>query len=168
MMERKGEEVYLKTLMEEVKVKDAMNTSLVTIYEDQEFSEAFLKFKEFRLTHLAVLSRKDKYVGIISQKYIYKAQSPRKMIGAEDMQYSPNIIIDGDTFYDKDVLDSYILRKIMYKNAFSLQEDESLGKAIRAMYDKRIDFIPILDKDQQLRGTLTNLDVIGYIARLIK
>lgn len=149
------------------KLKDVMSSPVVKIYEDEEFSVAEETFLKKNLYYLPVVDRDNKLVGIVSHKYIYKTQSPRKIVGAEEIEYDPNIIIDGDSFYDKESLDRYILRSIMHKNPFTLKADDSIADAILAMAQKNIGCIPIVKKDKTVCGILTKQDIVQVLSSML-
>jgi CBS domain-containing protein len=156
----------LKPFFNTVKLKDAMRSPVVTIHEDEDLSVAQIRFLNHHISHLLVVDRKNSLVGIISQKYLYKTHSPRRILN-EEMRYSSNVIVDGDSFYEKQALDGYILRSVMNKNPFTMGPEESLGLAILAMEEKNLGCIPITDKENQILGVLTTQEVVHYIAKLI-
>ena len=90
----------LKKQLQETKVSQIMKKNVVTVFEDDDLSEAEEKFVFHKVSHLMVVDHNHKFLGLISPKYIYKTQSPRKII-KEEMDYDKNILIDGDTFYEE-------------------------------------------------------------------
>jgi len=149
--------IYTKILCSEV-----MNKNFVTINEDDEFSLAEEKFVVHGIYYLIVLRGRE-LAGLISHKYLYKTQSPRKILG-DGIDYNPNIVIDGDAFYDKETLDSYILEHIMLKDPFTLGPDNTLADVVQAMSKRKIGCIPIIDKKRKVLGIITEKDLIKYIA----
>ncbi len=156
----------VKKLFDEVPIRKVMKSPAITVFEDDNFSEAQSKFQTHRLSHLLVTNRAGKYVGLISQKYVYKTQSPRKIV-YESPSYDPDLLIDGDSFYSKDVLDSYILRNIMYKSAPTLGPDDNLAQATVLMAQKKISCIPILKKNKFISGVITDQEIVTFTASLI-
>ncbi len=162
-----GEDYYLKVLFEKTKIKDVMTTPVVTIHENDEVSEAQMKFVNNHISHLIVVNTENKLVGIISQKYLYKTQSPRKII-SEEMDYDPDILFDGDnSFYSKDTLDRFILHSIMSKDPFSLSPEDSLAKGILSMAQKKISCIPIVDQNRRPQGVLSHQEIVIFAAKLL-
>jgi len=157
---------YLQSLFQKIKVEDIMEKRVIKIYEDDDFSEAFIKFKENNITHLCVTNHANQLVGLLSQKYLYRTQSPRKVIG-DDMEYSPEILRDGDIFYNKDTLDSYILRKVMHKNPFTMLSQDTLAEAIFQMGKKNLGCIPIINEERKIKGLLTDHAIVKFIGSVL-
>jgi len=156
----------VQDLFKNTKLEEIMRTPVITVREDDEFSDAEKKFiSNHTINHLCVVNRENQLVGIISQKYIYKTQSPRKILGHEELDYSPDIMIDGDSFYHKDSLDSYILRSIMQKNPFTLKVDDSVADAIVNMNKRNLGCIPLIDDNKKIKGVLTNNEIVLFIAK---
>ena len=168
MLDRSNAHLFVQSLFEQTSIKDVMTRKTVTVYNDWRFSDVVMKFLKERVTHVVVVNRNHTYVGIISQKYIYKAQSPRKIVNTNEFLSDPNMIHDGDSFYDKDVLDSYDLSHVMYKNALTFGTHDTLARTIRVMTDKKIDFVPILNPDKTVCGSLSSHDIMMYLTRLIQ
>lgn len=163
----KAEVDLLNQLLNKVKMKDIMAKNVVTIYEDDELSIAQKKFVDNNIIYLVVINHDGKLVGLLSRKYVYKTLSPRKVI-KEEMDYDPEIIIEGDSFYEKQSLDSYILYNIMSKHPFSLKQEDTLKIAMTSMADRKITCIPIVDANHRPCGILTNQEVANFLASLIK
>jgi acetoin utilization protein AcuB len=156
----------LKKYLQETKVTEIMKKNVVTIFEYDDMSDAEEKFIHNKISHLIVVDHDNKFLGLVSQKYIYKTQSPRKII-KEEMDYDKNIVIDGDTFYEKDTLNKYILRTVMHKAPVVLTPDASIMEALMQIEKKMISCIPIVDKDRKVVGVLTDRDLVSLFSRLI-
>ncbi len=156
----------LKKYLKETKVTEIMKKNVVTVFEDDEMSDAEEKFILYKISHLIVVDHNKRFLGLISQKYIYKTQSPRKIV-KEEMDYDKNIVIDGDTFYEKDTLNKYILRTVMHKAPVVLSPDASILDALTQIEKKTISCIPIVDKDKKVVGILTDRDIVSLFSRLI-
>jgi CBS domain-containing protein len=154
-------------LFDRVKIKDVMAKDVITVYEDDELSIAQQKFVENNIIYLVVINHEGKLVGLLSRKYLYKTLSPRKIV-QEEMDYDPEIILEGDSFYEKESLDSYILYNIMSKHPFSLKPEDSLKIAIKAMADKKIGCIPIVDAKNHPCGVLSHQEIVYFISNLLK
>jgi len=163
-MENKAQ---LQTLFKGVKVKDVMKTPVIKIFEDDDFSVAEQKFIENKIFYLPVVTHENKLAGFITHKYLYKTQSPRK-IQQEGMDYQPDIIVDGDSFYDKETLNSYILRHIMNKNPLTMSPGESVVEALRIFTRRNIEAIPVIEKDRTVAGIITKREILSLIAEKLE
>lgn len=163
---RYPEDFYIRTLLERIKIKDIMTVPVVTIYEDEELSDAEERFINRRVSYLPVISRDNRVVGLLSQKYLYKTLSPRKILN-KDLDYQEDMLIDGDTFYSKEMLNSYMLRHVMFKDPFTLPPEASVGSAVLNMSSRRIGCIPIVNQDKSICGIFTNQDIVDFSARIL-
>jgi len=152
-------------IIKQTKIKHIMNRHVVTINADDEFSEVQIKFSHDHVTHLVVVDSDKKVVGLVSQKYLYRTQSPRKVVN-EEMEYRPDLLRDSDdTFYTKEMLNSYILSHIMQKKPLCLAPEDSLAEAILQMANKKLGCIPIVDQDQKIQGILDHFEIINFLSR---
>lgn len=151
---------------ENLKIKEIMKTSVETLHMDDELTTAEEKFVQKRIHYLPVLNSRSELMGLLSQKYLYKTRSPRKLM-SNDVQFDHRVVIDGDSFYDKGILDGYILSHVMNKNPTTLGPDDSLAKALLLMSRKKVTCIAIIDKDRTLLGLLTDLEIIDMISTII-
>lgn len=159
-------ETSIRELLKNTKVETLMNPKVVTVYEDQDVSDAHEKFVAYGVTHLIVLNRQDQLVGLLTPKYVYKTQSPRKILN-EDMLYQAGILVDGDTFYEREMLDGFILRNMMKKSPFTLRRNSSAAEAVREMALRKLSCIPIVDKEKKVIGILTDWEIINFMYRLL-
>jgi len=164
MADEEKEKNYLKSLLEKTKLKDVMIKPAIVILENDQLSQAHMKFTDSRVSHLLVVNPSNKLVGLISPKYLYKTHSPKKRM-SDDINYSSDIILDGDSYFSKESLDKYILRQIMHKDPFVLSPDDSIFEALIQMSRRNVSCIPIVSEDHEAVGTLTNQEVINFITK---
>lgn len=153
-------------ILEKTKIREIMVSPAITIYEDDEFSVAEEKFISHKIHYLPVVDHEQKLVGFITHKYLYKTQSPRR-IQSEEISLTPDIIVDEDSFYEKDTLNSYILRHIMNKSPSSMKADQSLAEALSLLALRDIGSIPIIDNQRKVVGILTKTEIIKILAKSI-
>ncbi len=167
MSSNHSEDYYIRVLCNETKIKEIMSTKLITIYEDDDVSVAEEKFISHGIYYLPVVSHDGQLKGLLSQKYLYKAQSPRKIVG-NNMDYDPDKLVDGSSYYPKEALDSLILSNIMNHGVFTLSPEDPVKDAILNMINKKLGCIPIVEKDQKLCGILTQQNIIAFMAQALK
>ena len=160
------EKNILKVFLDDIPVREIMTIKPLKVFEDDGLSIVEQKFVHNNASHLVVIDNENRLTGIISHKYLYKTQSPRKMIG-RDVSYAPQVIVDGDSFYEKEILDGFILKNVMNRNPFSLLADDTVSTAIVNFAKRKLAFIPIVDQKNRVIGALSDLDVINFIARLV-
>ncbi len=160
-------DAYIVKLIRSTKIRDVMIRDVVTVFENDDFSEVEEKFLKYSLTHIVVINRQGELTGLISQKYLYKTQSPRKIM-SDEIKYNLNVIIDGDSYYSKDMLNGFVLKEMMKKDPFSLHPDDYILTAISNMAERRIGCIPIVDKHKKIKGIITDMDIVKFIGSIFE
>jgi acetoin utilization protein AcuB len=160
-------DVSFQKLFTLAKIDEVMTTDVVVIFHDDEFSLAEEKFIENNIFYLMVINRSHKLIGLISQKYLYKTHSPKKIMN-QDMLGNEEVLVDGDTFYKKEVLDGYLLDQIMKKDPITLRPDNTIAEAILTMKHKNLGCIPIVNSKNEVLGALTHQEIINFSAQLLE
>jgi CBS domain-containing protein len=137
---------------QEILAKDIMIENPVSIGIEEPFSKVVDILQEYGIRHLPVVDYNNRLKGIITQRDLYRLASPRK---GED----------GRLIYDKNVLDSFILKYVMTKDILSLGPEDTLEHVAELMIDKKCGCIPIVDEHQCLLGILTQIDIIKLLAK---
>ncbi len=152
---KSSEDVRLKIaqLIDQTKLKDIMTPEVIAVNHNAHFSEVAHKMKEYGIRHLPVVDDHNHLVGLISQRMLYQIQSPRKLI-------------DGEWYYDEDMLNDVILKHVMVQNVFTLSPEHSMGKALLKMVYSKYGSIPIVDENNKLVGIVTRKDVLKTAARI--
>ncbi len=167
-MENKySEDYYIKVLFNKLLVRDLMTTRIATVGEFDDLSSAQSKFLSKKMPYVFVVDKSQRLVGLLSQKYLYKAQSPRKMI-TDEMQMSPDIIMDGNSYYSKETLNSYYLTNVMQKKPLSIRDDAKLAEAVVLMSQKNVACIPVVDSENIVCGAITNELIMDYLCSIVK
>jgi len=155
MMKNIKNKQAIKELFDQFRVKDIMTSHVSIVDIDADMSDVQDLFVKKRSSHVCVVDEDKKLVGIISRKYFYKMRSPHKMLPGETYdQDDADIMIDGDSIYDKQTLDGYILSEVMQKLPPSLKSDDALSLAIKKMKRLQVDCIPIIDNRGLICGIL--------------
>ena len=154
-------------LLKKIRVKDVMIAPVHTIFEEDDLIHAHEMFIAYGVSYLCVVDHSHRLGGLISRKYLYKAKSPIKIIEGQNL-YDKNIIIDGDSYFDKDMLSGYLVRSIMRRDPFTLGPDEPVATAVIQMAQQRIGCIPIVNGDKKILGVLTNQDIVNVTADLLQ
>ncbi|MCA9398956.1 MAG: CBS domain-containing protein, partial [Candidatus Omnitrophica bacterium] len=113
-----------------------------------------------------VVESNKKLVGLLTQKYLYKMRSPRRIIG-EEFEEKMDTIVDGHSYYYKDMLDSYILKNIMYQTPAKALKKDSLSSVIKNMAKSNVGCVTVVDEKDVVCGILTEKDIINYLAKKV-
>ena len=149
------EDYYIRSLLNKVRIDEIMTKKVIALGEGEPFSRVEEIFRESHIRHLPIVDGKFRLVGIITQRDLYRIQSPR----CDE---------DGNWFYDKEALDSHILKHVMTKNPMTLRSDNTVAEALLLMVDKKYGSIPIVDKDNILCGIITQIDILKIGAQIIR
>jgi len=120
-------------LIYQLKVKDVMTTSIITVS------------KTHTLRHIQIIMRENRISGV-------PIVEGRRLVGLVSLD-------DVITALDKGYIDLPVEEK-MTKNIISLQDDMPLSFAISYFNKYRYGRFPVLNKDQELVGILSSIDVV--------
>ena len=150
-----SESYYIKIFLNKLKVNEIMTKKIISVQENDRFSLVEEKLREFRIRHLPVIDEGGKLVGIVTQRDLYRTQSPRHL--------------EDDTwYYDQKSLDSHILKYVMTKEPYALNPEDSVVKAILLMAERKYGCLPIVQKDRTLCGIITREDILKIVAQILK
>jgi len=134
-------------------VKDIMAEEIysVEIFDTIHKAESLMNEENDR--HIAV-TEKGKLVGIITQKKIF--------------EYKLRELYENES--KNDIAEDKILdfEKILKRDPSVVYPEDSLSKLIELMIKKRIDFVPVVDWDRNLIGTVTFTDVLLLLNKKIQ
>ena len=137
-------------LLKKTLLKSVMTSPTITVVVSDDFSTVKEKFELYGIRHLPVVNQTGMLVGLITQRDLYKIHSPRKLE-------------DGSWYYDKDLLDGFILDKVMLKNVFTLRPENTLEDAVKAMFESKFGCIPIIDEYNYPVGIITKKNILKFL-----
>ena len=140
----------LKKFLQATPIRDVMAFPVITVKEDDDFALVHERFSLYSIRHIAVVNDAGVIVGLISQRDLYKIHSPRKLQ-------------DGSWYYDKELLNQFILKNVMHKDIFTLKPHQSLYEAMDAMVRFKFGSIPIVDDYNIPCGMMTRVNVLKFL-----
>ena len=143
----------IRMLLKQMKLKEIMTVKVVSIPINAPFSEVPKKFNMFNIRHLPVVDARNKLVGLMTQRDLYKIHSPRKLE-------------DGSWYYDEDELNDYILEDVMIRNPLAMNTEDCVGDALLEMVRNKYGCILIINSNQELCGIVTRVDILKMAARI--
>ncbi len=150
-----SEDFYIRALLNKIKLKDIMVKKVISIGVDEPFSQVEALLRENRIRHLPVVDGSFKLVGVITIWDLYRISTPRKDE-------------EGSLIYDKDTLDSYILKHVMTKDPYALSPEDTVAKALLTMVEKKHGSILIVDNNRKLLGIITQVDILKIAANILR
>ena len=153
--------------MRKVAISSVMTKPVYTVGMEEELSVVESLFTQHAIRHVPIVDMSNKLVGLISQRHLYKTRSPRKLPMETGAVYGDDKIVDGDSYYEKSVLDSYILKNVMMPNPPTLKANNSLADSLKIMIEQKIGCVIIIDDIQHVVGIITRLDIMKFVYKLI-
>ena len=140
----------IQHLLRKTLLKSVMTSPAITVFELEDFSVVKDKFELYSIRHLPVVNHKGVLVGLITQRDLYKIHSPRRLQ-------------DGSWYYDKDLLDGFILSKVMLSEIYTLKPENTLEDVVNAMVQFKFGCIPIVDDNNIPVGIITNDNILNFL-----
>lgn len=150
---KRAEDYYIKALLTQIKIQEVMTTPVISVDIETHFKEIPRKFEQYNIRHLPVVGGDHKLVGLISQKELFRICPPHKTD-------------NGDFVYDDGILSGIILKHVMVREPFFMQEDQPLGDAAVKFVEKKYGCIPIVNSNMQLTGILTQEDILRIAVQI--
>lgn len=139
----------IQALLRSTKLSDVMTKPVITVKSIDEFHVVWEKMDMYDIRHLPVVNDLGCLIGLITERSLYKIHSPRKLE-------------DGSWYYDRDLLNSFILSKVMTANPFALKPSNTLFEAMKAMTEFKYGCIPIVDDHLVVVGIITRNNIIKF------
>ena len=122
-----------------------MTRQVVSIPPNMGIREAFFKMRENSIRHLPIVDETYKLIGIISDRELRR---PNWVDEAQDISH---------VYY---LDNSMLVRDVMITNVHVLHTYDTLKKAVSVLLGKQIGAVPVLDKNGDLVGILSAIDLL--------
>ncbi len=150
-----NEDDSIRQVLSHTKIEAIMSPEVVSIVEDTHFSNVPQLFTNHNIRHLPVVDEDNELVGLMTQRELYKIQSPRKLE-------------DGSWYYDESILDNIILSHVMIKDLLTLHPEDTVKEAVFLMVHHKCGCIPIVDEKNILCGIITQHDILKITLAILK
>jgi acetoin utilization protein AcuB len=127
------------------KVSSYMTRQVISIPPDMGIREAFFKMKENSIRHLPIIDATNKLIGIISDRELRRPNWVDEANDISHVYYLDNAMLVSD---------------VMITNVHVLHTYDTLKKAVSVLLDKHIGAAPVLDKNGDLVGMLSAIDLL--------
>ena len=146
----------IRSDLEDILVKEVMNPEVVTIKENETVAKALARMRNYGIDRIVVVDEQNKVVGIVTGKDIFdRIIRPKKKLRF------------GDLHGEKETL-LILVKSVMSYPVITVEENDSVSKAIDIMVEKGISSLVVLDKKEHPRGILIKKDILeNYIRRKI-
>jgi len=132
-------------------VENWMNPNVITVDADDSMLDATKILKEHNIRHLPVLE-KGKLVGVITDRDLKRAApSDATALEAHELLY---------------LIANIKVREIMTKNPITVPYNFTIEEAAELLLQARISGMPVVDKDGDVIGTITQTDLFRVLISL--
>ena len=132
-------------------VENWMNPNVITVDADDSMLDATKLLKEHNIRHLPVLE-KGKLVGVITDRDLKRASpSDATTLEAHELLY---------------LIATIKVREIMTKNPITVPYNYTIEEAAEILLQAKISGMPVVDKDGDVIGTITQTDLFKVLISL--
>ncbi len=132
-----------------IPIKDLMTKDVVTLSVKDPFSAVYEKMNNHKIRHLPIVNDRNEVVGIITERDLFRAHSPRK--------------VEDEFVYDAAELDTLILQHFMTRDPVTLTPEHTLRDALGLLVRHKYGCIPIIDKNtKKIAGIISHSDILKF------
>jgi acetoin utilization protein AcuB len=134
------------------KVTDYMTRKVISIVPETGIREAFFKMKEHHIRHLPVVDKKNRLVGIVSDRELRRPDWVDESWDTAHIYYLDDEMSVGDV----------MITKVVVTHTY-----DTLRKAVKILLENKIGATPVLDKKEDLVGMLSAVDLLRALDDMI-
>lgn len=135
-----------------MKVSRYMTAKVITARPDDGVRKTFFRMREHRVRHLPVVDEGGKLVGFVSDR---------------DLRRPDWVDQDVDISHAYQLEDDLQVQDLMSTNLVVTHTYESVEKAVDVFLEHRYGALPVLNKDEELVGILSSIDLLKAFADLL-
>jgi CBS domain-containing protein len=147
--------------------KDIMNPHVVTVTDTMDLREVAKILVEERISGAPVVDELGHLVGVISQSDLveYELATERELTVEAPFYRRPyDESLDPSQGFQIDELPADIVRDVMTPYLITVSEDTPIREVAARMAECGVHRLIVVDEAQQLRGIVTSLDVLRWLA----
>lgn len=150
--------------------KEIMTAPALSVRQEQSIKEVLELLAEKRISGLPVTSKEGKIIGIISDTDIIRYAHSINVIALSNLSgwVSPyaNITDLADIRKGFKMLHTTLVSQVMTKKVHFAKEDDPVTEVARLMNKRKINRVPIVDKNEKLVGIIARSDMVQCMANL--
>lgn len=135
-----------------MKVSRYMTAKVITARPEDGVRQTFFRMRQHRVRHLPVVDGAGKLVGFISDR---------------DLRRPDWVDQDVDISHAYQLDDNLQVQDLMSTNLVVAHTYESVAKVVDIFLDRRYGALPVLNKDEELVGILSAVDLLRALADLL-
>jgi acetoin utilization protein AcuB len=139
-------------MLNKATIREWMSSPILTIHPESPISLAHSLMKENKVRRLAVVNEDNRLIGIVTYGDVREASpSDATTFSIWEMTY---------------LLGQMTVGKIMSRDVFTIQPDETIFEAAKLMLDHKIGGLPVVDEKGQVLGMITESDIFRMVVQL--
>jgi len=135
-----------------LKVSNFMTAKVLVAQPEDGIRQTFFRMRENEVRHMPVIDGERKLVGIISDRDLRR---PEWVDEAPDLSH----------IYQLD--DNLAVEDLMTRNVMVAHTYDTIAKATKVLLEHRFGALPVLNKEQELVGMLSSLDLLKALDLLL-
>lgn len=136
-----------------MRVSRYMTAKVITARPDDGIRETFFRMRQSRVRHLPVVDEKGGLVGFISDRDLRRPDWVDEAVDVSHAYQLEDHLSVGD---------------LMTTNVEVVHTYDPIAKVVEIMLDRRYGALPVLDKDENLVGILSAIDLLRALAELLE
>src|ERR1700689_3503464 len=141
-------------------VKDVMTTSVIWVQKDSSFRDMARALREPRVTAFPVLDEDGKVIGVVSEADLLIKEA----LGSEP-QGMPGMITGILRHKEHEKARGTTASDVMTRPAVVVTPDDTVERAARLMYTRKVKRLPVVDANGHLAGIVSRADVLAAFDR---
>jgi CBS domain-containing protein len=138
-------------------VKDVMTTHVVAVRLKATYKDMATRLREFRVSAFPVLDDDNKVVGVVSEA---------DLLTKEALEYSTHGVAGGILHGRERAKAAAITAEdLMTRPPVTIGPDETVSRAARLMYSRKVKRLPVVDDRGRLVGIVSRADVLSVFSR---
>ncbi len=135
-----------------LKVSSFMTSKVITARPEDGIRQTFFRMRENEVRHMPVVDNERQLIGIISDRDLRR---PEWVDEAPDLSH----------IYNLD--DNLSVQDLMTRNVMVAHTYDTIAKATKVLIEHRFGAMPVLNKEQELVGMLSSLDMLKALDLLL-
>jgi CBS domain-containing protein len=141
-------------------VKDVMTTHVVWVEHDTPFAVIAASLRQFRVSAFPVLDDAGQVIGVVSESDLLAKLA---LDGGEGRM--PGMITGMLHQHEMEKARGVTAEDLMTSPAATVSPDDTVERAARLMYVRRVKRLPVIDEDNRLAGIVSRADVLAVYGR---
>ncbi len=138
-------------------VKDVMSTHVIAVREFASFKEIATRLREQRVSAFPVIDLDNKVIGMVSEADLLPKEALEGTV--------PSVLHSLGRSREQSRITAVTAADLMTKPPVTIGPDESVTRAARLMYSRRVKRLPVTNDDGRLIGIVTRSDVLSVYGR---